>query len=119
VLGGVGEELALRVLGGVDSGGVFEFELFLLILFWFLAFLSSSLPFWLGLPFFMPLLVLWLFLLLDDLLEVFLDFWSSSYASWGLGFELQTLCFLLSMDSSRGRFRNQVVSTLVLYVMSH
>jgi hypothetical protein len=67
----------------------------------------------------MPLLVLRLFLLLDDLLELFLGFWSSSCASWGFGFELQTLCFLLSMNSWRGRLRNQVVSTLVLYVMSH
>jgi hypothetical protein len=39
--------------------------------------------------------------------------WSSSYASLGFGFELQTLCFLLSMDSSRGRLRNQVVSSLI------
>jgi hypothetical protein len=51
------------------------------------------------------LLVLRLFLL-DDLLELFVGFLSSSYASWGLGFENQTLCFLLSMDSSRGRLRN-------------
>jgi hypothetical protein len=54
-----------------------------------------------------------LFLLLDDPLELLLAFWSSSCASWGFGFELQTLCFLLSMDSSRWRLRNQVVSTLV------
>jgi hypothetical protein len=33
-------------------------------------------------------LALWLFLLLDDPLELFLAFWSSSCASWGLGFEL-------------------------------
>jgi hypothetical protein len=39
------------------------------------------------------------FLLLDDVLELFLSFCSSSYASWGLRFELQTLCLLLSMDS--------------------
>jgi hypothetical protein len=32
------------------------------------------------------------FLLLDDLLELFLAFWSSSCTSRGLGFELQTLC---------------------------
>jgi hypothetical protein len=53
------------------------------------------------------------FLLLDDLVELLLAFWSSSYASWGFGFEIQTLCFLLSTDSSRGRLRNQVVSSLV------
>jgi hypothetical protein len=34
------------------------------------------------------------FLLLDDLLELFLTFWSSSYASWCLKFKLQTLGFL-------------------------
>jgi hypothetical protein len=31
----------------------------------------------------------------------------------GFGFELQILCFLLSIDSSRGRLRNQVVSFLI------
>jgi hypothetical protein len=45
-------------------GGVFEFELFLL-----------------GLPLFVLLLALQFFLLRDDLLELFLTFWSSSYAS--------------------------------------
>ena len=34
------------------------------------------------------LLALRFSLLLDDLLELFLAFWSSSYASWGLGFKL-------------------------------
>jgi hypothetical protein len=58
------------------------------------------------------LLVLRLFPLLDDL-EFLFGFWSSSYASWSLGFKIQTLCFLLSMYSSRGRLRNQVVSTLI------
>jgi hypothetical protein len=38
-------------------------------------------------------------------------FWSSSCASRGCGFELKTLYFLLSMDSSRERLRNQVVSS--------
>jgi hypothetical protein len=56
------------------------------------------------------LLVLRVFLLLDDL---FVGFWSSSCATWGIRVKIQTLCFLLSMDSSRGRLRNQVVSTLV------
>jgi hypothetical protein len=32
------------------------------------------------------------FLLLDDLLEIFFGFWSSSCASCGLEFEIQTLC---------------------------
>jgi hypothetical protein len=40
-------------------------------------------------------------------------FWSSSCASWGFGFELQTLIFLLSMNSLRGRLENQVTSSLV------
>jgi hypothetical protein len=34
------------------------------------------------------LLAFVIFLLLDDLLELFLAFWSSSGASWDLGFEL-------------------------------
>jgi hypothetical protein len=38
------------------------------------------------------LFVLRFFLLLDDLLELFFDFCSSSCASYGLGFEIQTLC---------------------------
>jgi hypothetical protein len=59
------------------------------------------------------LLVLQFFLLLDDLPEVFLGFWSFSCDFWGLGFEFQTLCLLLSMYSSRGRLKNQVISTLV------
>jgi hypothetical protein len=48
----------------------------------------SSLSFWLGLRFSYLLLVLRFSLLLDDLLELFLDFWSSSCASCGLGFKL-------------------------------
>jgi hypothetical protein len=59
------------------------------------------------------LLAFAIFLLLDDLFELFVDFWSSSCASRGLGFELQIVCLLLLMDSSRGRLRNQVVSSLV------
>jgi hypothetical protein len=39
------------------------------------------------------LLAFAVFLLLDDLLKLFLAFESSSCASWGLGFELKTLCF--------------------------
>jgi hypothetical protein len=34
------------------------------------------------------LLAFVIFLLLDDLLEIFVDFWSSTCASWGLGFKL-------------------------------
>jgi hypothetical protein len=39
------------------------------------------------------LLAFTVFLLLDDLLELFLALGSSNCASWDLGFELQTLCF--------------------------
>jgi hypothetical protein len=39
------------------------------------------------------LLVLRLFLCLDGRLELFVGFLSSSCASWGLRFEIQTLCF--------------------------
>jgi hypothetical protein len=42
--------------------------------------------------FFYHLLVLRGFLFLDDLLELFFGFWSSSCASYGLEFEIQTLC---------------------------
>jgi hypothetical protein len=80
----------------------FDFELFLVLLFhfaWLVAFCA-----------FVDFAV---FLLLDDLLELSLAFWSFSYTSWGFGFELQTLYFLLSMHSSRGRLRNQVVNSLV------
>jgi hypothetical protein len=85
---------------------------------WFWVFLTSSLPFCLVCRFLCILLILRLFLF-DDILALFVGFWSFSCASRDLEFEIQTLCFLLSMDSSRGRLRNQVVNTLVWYVMSH
>jgi hypothetical protein len=44
------------------------------------------------LPFFLPFVGFAVFLLLDDLLELFSGFWSSTYASCGLGFKIQTLC---------------------------
>jgi hypothetical protein len=53
--------------------------------------LSFSLPFLFICRFSYHLLVLWFFLLLDDLLELFFNFWSSSYASCGLGFKIQIL----------------------------
>jgi hypothetical protein len=56
------------VLGGVDSGGVFDIELFLL-------FLALIFHFGLVCRFACLLLVLRLFLLLDDLLELFIGFW--------------------------------------------
>jgi hypothetical protein len=68
----------LRVLGGVYFSWSFEFELFF--------------AFSLICRFSCHLLVLWFFLLLDDLLAVLFGFWSSSCASCSLGFKIQTLC---------------------------
>jgi hypothetical protein len=65
------------VLGGVYFRGSFEFEPFF--------------AFYLVCCFSCHLLVLRFFLLVDDLLELFFAFWSSSCASCGLGFEIQTL----------------------------
>jgi hypothetical protein len=93
----------LKVLGELFQREFFGFELFLALICHFGLICHFS----------CLLLVLCLFFLLDDLLELFVGFWSSNCVSWGLGFVIQTLCFLLSMDSSRGRLRNQVVSTLV------
>jgi hypothetical protein len=47
-----------------------------------------------GLPLFVPFVDLTVFLLLDDLLELFLTFWSPSYASWVLdsNFKLCAFC---------------------------
>jgi hypothetical protein len=53
--------------------------------------LSFSLSFLLVCHFSYHLLALWFFLLLDDLLELFFDFWSSSCASCGIWFKIQTL----------------------------
>jgi hypothetical protein len=44
----------------------------------------------------MSLLVLWLFLLLDDLHKLFFGFWSFRCTSWGLEFELQTVLFVVN-----------------------
>jgi hypothetical protein len=41
------------------------------------------------------LLVLRVYLLLDDLFELFFDFWSSNSFSFGLGFEIQLCAFVL------------------------
>jgi hypothetical protein len=70
----------LKVLGGVCFRGSFEFELFLLFL---------------VCHFSCHLFVLWFFLLLDDLFELFFDFWSSSCDSSGLGFKIKTLCLCI------------------------
>jgi hypothetical protein len=80
-----GGELTLSVRGS------FEFFSF-----------SFSLLFSLVCRFSCLLMVLRLFLLLDDLFELFVGFWSSSYGSWGLEFEIQTLCFLLSIEKLSG-----------------
>jgi hypothetical protein len=42
---------------------------------------------------FVPFVAFVVFFLLDDLLELFFGCWSSSCASCGLRFEIQTLCF--------------------------
>jgi hypothetical protein len=103
-------ELALRVLGGVwFRGGSWVLWAFCV----FKLFLALLCHFGLVCRLSYLLLVLRLFLLLDGILELFVGLWSSSCASWGLGFKLQTLYFLLSMDSSKWRLRNQVVSSLV------
>jgi hypothetical protein len=81
----------------------FGFELFLTLLCHFAWFTSFRI--FVGLATF--------FLFLDELLELFLAFYSSTYVSWDFRFGLQTLCFLLSMDSSSRRLRNQVVSILI------
>jgi hypothetical protein len=65
------------VLGGVCFTGNFEFEVFF--------------AFSLVCRFSCHVLVLRLFLLLDDLLELFFSFWFSSCVSCGLGFKIQTL----------------------------
>jgi hypothetical protein len=104
-----GGELALSLLGGVWFKGnfwvwaflarfVFVFELFLALIChfaWFVTFCAFVGP-----------------AIFPSFRWSFLAFWSSTCASWGFGFELQTLCFLLSMDSLKGRLRNQVASSL-------
>jgi hypothetical protein len=75
------------------------FEIFLLFL-WFCRFSCI-------------LLALRLFLLLDDFLKIFFGFWSSSCASWVLNSKFKLCVFVLSMDLSKGRLRNHMVSTLV------
>jgi hypothetical protein len=48
------------------------------------------------------LLVLWFLLLLDDLLELFFGFWSSSCTSCGLAFKIQTLCLCVVIVLIKG-----------------
>jgi hypothetical protein len=65
------------------------------------------------------LLVLRLFLLLDDLLEVFFDFWSSSCTSCGLGFKIQTLCLCVVNVLINERIEKPSDQCLCLIVMSN
>jgi hypothetical protein len=53
------------------------------------------------------------FLLLDDLLELFFGFVHLVVLHVVLDSKFKLCAFVLSMYSSRGRLRNQVVSTLV------
>jgi hypothetical protein len=92
-----GGQLALRVLERVYFRGSFEFELLF--------------AFSLVCHFYCYLLVLRFFLLLDDILELFFGFWSSSCASCGIGFEIQTLCLYVvnifikgEIEKSRGQY---------------
>jgi hypothetical protein len=63
-------------------------------------------------------LVLRFFLLLDDLLERFLAFWSSSCASCGLGFELQIVLFVVN-ELIKGKIEKLSGQFVDLIVMSH
>jgi hypothetical protein len=62
------------------------------------------------------LLAFAVFLLLDDLLELFVDFWSSSCASWGLGFKLYA--FVVN-GLIKGEIEKPSGQFLDLIVMSH
>jgi hypothetical protein len=66
-----------------------------------------------------PFVALRVFLLVDDLLKLFFGFWCSSCASCVLDSKFKLCAFVLSMYSTRGRMKKQVVSTLVLFVMSN
>jgi hypothetical protein len=59
------------------------------------------------------LLAFTIFLLLDDLLELFLVFLVFYLCFMGSWIRTSNFMLLLSMDSSRGRLRNQVTSSLV------
>jgi hypothetical protein len=81
------------VRGSLFQGEIYNFELFLAFICYVLA--------------------LQFFLLLDDIFEFFFDFWSSICASCVLDSKFNLCAFVLSMYSSWGRLRNQVVSVLV------
>jgi hypothetical protein len=67
----------------------------------------------LGLLLFIPFVGFAVFLLLYDLLELFIGFWSSSCASYVLDSKFKLYTFVLSTYSSKGRLRNQVISILL------
>jgi hypothetical protein len=94
---------------GVDFRGSVDFEFFLL----FRAFLNSYLPFCLALRFSCHLLAFTVFLLLDDFFVLFLAFWVFYLCFMGSWIRTSNFLLLLSMDSSRERLRNQVISSLV------
>jgi hypothetical protein len=77
------------------------------------------LPFLLVCRFSYYLLVLRFFLLLDDLLELFFTFWSSSYASYGLGFKIQTLCLCAVNVLIKREIEKPSGQYLGLFVMSN
>jgi hypothetical protein len=85
-------ELTLRVLGGVDSGAVFEFELFFTLLCHFGLFYRFS----------CLLLILRHFLLLDDLLEFFLTFSLLTVLHWVLDSNFK-LCVFYYQWTHQGR----------------
>jgi hypothetical protein len=91
----------LRVLGGVCFRGNFEFELFF--------------AFSLICRFSCHLLILWVFLLLNDLLVLFFGLWSSSCASCDLEFKIQTLCLCVTNVLIKGEIKklnNQYLSLI-------
>jgi hypothetical protein len=103
-------ELALRMLGGVDFRRSFEFLSYL-------EFLSFSLLFPWFCRFSCFLLALRFFLLLDDLLELFLAFGSSNCTSLGLGFKIQNLCFCVVNGLIKGEIEKPSRQFLYLIVM--
>jgi hypothetical protein len=64
------------------------------------------------------LLALRFFLLVDGLLQLFFGLCSSSCASWGLGFEIQTLCFFVNV-LIKWEIEKPSVQYLGLIVMSY
>jgi hypothetical protein len=71
------------------------------------------LPFGLVCRFSCHLLALLFFPLLDDLLELFFVFWSSSYGASGLGFKIQILYFFVVTVLIKGEIEKPSGSSLV------